>query len=453
MYQNQKILVLGMARSGYEVAKLLANYNNKITVTDGKPQDEMQVKELEALGIPVIITENQEDLLDESFDVVVKNPGIKYTHPCVLKARELGISVVNELEVAYTFLPDDVKIIGVTGSNGKTTTVTLIYEILKQSFDRVHLCGNIGYPLASMLPSIQSGDILVTEISDHQLCDMYEFKTDISVLTNISDAHTDFHDSHERYVEMKMRIFNHHTKENFGIINFDNQESMEATKDIKTHKLYFSSTSKQLCYLEDGTIYYDGKEFIRANEIRLKGKHNYENIMAAILVAKIFDVSDEAIIEVFKNFKGVEHRIEYVTTIHNREVYNDSKSTNNVATITALQSFQKPVRLLLGGLDRNQSFEELYLHMNYVKKVYSFGETKEKIKQFCESKNIDCEIFETLKEAAIKSYQDSEEGEVILLSPACASWDQYKCFEDRGNEFKKIMVDLTLFQTIQEKYK
>lgn len=439
MYQEKKILILGMAKSGYEVAKLLSNYHNNIIVTDGKQQDESQIKELEQLGIPVIITENQEALLDDSFDAVVKNPGIKYTNPCVMKANRLNIPVVNELEVAYSYLPSNVKIIGVTGSNGKTTTVTLIYEILKKAFSRVHLCGNIGYPVSGMISQIQSGDIMVIEISDHQLCDMYKFKTDISVLTNISDTHTDFHDSHERYVEMKKRIFNHHTKDNYAILNFDNEEVINATKEIQSHKCYFSRAMKQLCYLKDGIIYYDNQAFINVDEICLKGTHNYENIMAAILVAKILKVEDATIKDVLKTFKGVEHRIEYVTTIHGREIYNDSKSTNNVATITALKSFEKPVRLLLGGLDRNQDFSELYPYMNYVRKVYCFGETKSKIKDFCDSNHIECEVFDTLKEASVASYQESIEGEVILLSPACASWDQYACFEDRGNEFKTIM--------------
>ncbi len=449
MYQNKKILILGMARSGYEVAKLLSHYQNDIMITDAKQQDEKQVKELEQLHIPVIITDKQDEILDEHFDVVIKNPGIKYTHPCVLKAKDLGIPVVNELEVAYSFLPEDVKIIGVTGSNGKTTTVSLIYELLKTTIENVHLCGNIGTPLSGIISQIHKGDMLVMEISDHQLCDMYHFKTDISVLTNISDAHTDFHDSHLRYVEMKKRIFNHHTKDNIGIFNFENKESMDLSKDIHTHKLYFSSTTEQDCYLKDNKIYYHQSEIISINEIGLKGNHNYENIMASILVAKTFGIKNDKILEVLKKFKGVEHRIEYVTTIQSREVYNDSKSTNNVATITALKSFQKPIRLLMGGLDRNQSFEELYPYMQYVQKVYCFGETKEKIKQFCLQHHICCETFETLKEAAVQSYQESEEKEVILLSPACASWDQYACFEDRGNEFKEVMLNIETTQSLK----
>lgn len=443
MYENKKIFILGMARSGYEVAKLLSKHNNDILVTDGKDQDENHVKELEQLHIPVVITSNQEDLLNDSFDVVIKNPGIKYTNPCVLKAKKLGIPVVNELEVAYSFFPKDVTIIGVTGSNGKTTTVSLIYEILKREFSRVHLVGNIGYPVSTILEDIREKDILIVEISDHQLCDMYTFKTNISVLTNLSDTHTDFHDTHERYLEMKMRIFNHHTKKDFGVITFDDIESMENTENIESTKYYISSKTNQKCYLENGFIYYDNQKFISTKDICLKGIHNYYNIMDAIVVSKLLSVKDETIIQVLKEFNGVEHRLEYVGKFQGRSIYNDSKSTNNEATITALKSFQNPIRLLLGGLDRKQDFHELESHLKHVEKIYCFGETKNRILDFCKDIHMNCESFETMREAAIKSFQDSIEGDVILLSPACASWDQYVCFEDRGNEFKKIMKEMS----------
>lgn len=441
MYQNKKILVLGMARSGYEVSKFLSNYQNQIIVTDKTEQNETHVQELIQLGIKVIITDNPQEILDDTFDVVIKNPGIKYNHICIEKAKQLKIPVVNELEVSYSFLPQNVKIIGITGSNGKTTTVTLIYNILKQTYSNVHLCGNVGFPFSSILKNIESGDIVVMEISDHQLCDMYQFKTDISVLTNISDTHTDFHDSHERYVAMKKRIFNHHTLKDFGIVNYDNQEAIETVKDVNTNKLYFSTTTEQQCYLKDGIIYYNHQQLIETKQIKLQGSHNYENIMAAVTVAKIFDIDDQKIVQVLEQFGGVEHRIEYVTTIQKREFYNDSKSTNNTATITALKSFEKKVRLLLGGLNRNQNFEELYPYMKQVQKVYCFGETKKKIEEFCKMKQIPCQVFQTLKDATIEAYKESNPEEVILLSPACASWDQYQCFEDRGNEFKRIVLD------------
>lgn len=438
MFSNKKIFIFGMARSGYEAAKLLASYNNEILVVDAKEQDEKNVKELEQLGVKVIITENQIELLDETFDYVIKNPGIKYDNPVVLKAKELNIKVINEVEMAYSFLPKNINIIGVTGSNGKTTTVTLIYEILKQANKNVHLCGNIGTPLSNMVNEIKENDILVIEISDHQLCDMYEFKTNISVLTNISETHIDFHDSYDRYKMMKKRIFNNHTENDLSILNYNNEESLELTNDIISKKLYFGKD----IYIKENNIYYNDELVINLNDIKLKGIHNYENIMATILVVKQFNVSNEDIYNVLNNFKGVEHRIEYVDTINGRTFYNDSKSTNNKALITALNSFNNKVVLIMGGLDRGQSFDELNDYMKNVKHIICYGETKEKIKEYSNKYNYNCEIVDNLIEATHKAYELSDEGDTILLSPACASWDQYKCFEDRGNEFKNEIKNL-----------
>ena len=438
MFSNKKIFIFGMARSGYEAAKLLSSHNNEILVVDAKEQDSNNVKELEQLGVKVIITENQTDLLDETFDYVIKNPGIKYDNPVVLKAKELNIKVINEVEMAYSFLPKNINIIGVTGSNGKTTTVTLIYEILKQANKNVHLCGNIGTPLSNMVNEIKENDILVIEISDHQLCDMYEFKTNISVLANISETHIDFHDSYDRYKMMKKRIFNNHTEDDLSILNYNNEESLELTNDIISKKLYFGKD----IYIKENNIYYNNELIISLDDIKLKGIHNYENIMAAILVIKEFNASNEDIYNVLNSFKGVEHRIEYVDTINGRTFYNDSKSTNNKALITALNSFNNPVVLIMGGLDRGQSFDELNDYMKNVKHIICYGETKEKIKEYSNKYNYNCKIVDNLIEATHKAYELSKEGDTILLSPACASWDQYKCFEDRGNEFKNEIKNL-----------
>lgn len=442
MYENKKIFILGMARSGYEVAKFLVKHNNKILITDMSEQNRDHVYELECLGVDVRISQDQASLLDESFDVVIKNPGIKYTNPVVLKAHDLNIPVVNELEVAYSFLDKDVKIIGVTGSNGKTTTVTLIYNFLKKELDNTYLCGNIGYPVTSISGMTKKDDILVIEISDHQLCDMYEFKTNISVLTNISETHIDFHDSYDRYKEMKKRIFNNHTENDLAILNFDNEEVMKLTEDIVSKKSYFSKNEKKDCYIKDNIIYYKDSEVISLDEILLKGEHNYENIMAAIMVAKEFNIKNESIKEVLKEFKGVEHRIEYVKTLNKRKFYNDSKSTNNTATITALKSFTEPVILLMGGLDRHIPFDDLIPYLKNVKSIECFGETKEEIKALADKCKIPCEICTSLEIATKNAYSKSDENDVILLSPACASWDQYKCFEDRGNEFKRVVEEL-----------
>lgn len=439
MFENKKIFILGMARSGYEAAKLLSDYNNEIIVTDGKEQDSSLVSELESLGVKVIITGDQLSLLDDSFDYVIKNPGIKYDNPVVVKAKELGIKVINEVEMAYSFLDKSVNIIGVTGSNGKTTTTTLISEFMKNSFDNVYLGGNIGIPLSNFVRDIKPNSYLVLEISDHQLCDMYDFKTNVSVLTNITPTHLDFHKSYEVYQMTKKKIFNNHTSDDLAVINKDDEVSMKITDDIKSTKVYYGHDKTNLAYYDEEGIYYDGKLVIKLDDIILKGKHNYQNIMGAIIAVKKYGVTDEVIQKVLKEFKGVEHRLEYVDTIDGVTYYNDSKATNCVSTITALNSFDKPTILLLGGYDRGHSFHDLDDSMKNVKCVVCFGETKNRIEEFCNDLNIKCYKNDTLKEAMNAVKDICTPGDVVLLSPACASWDQYDRFEDRGDEFKKLV--------------
>lgn len=439
MFENKKIFILGMARSGYEAAKLLSDYNNEIIVTDGKEQKEELVSELESLGVKVIITSDQISLLDDSFDYVIKNPGIKYDNPVVVKAKELGIKVINEVEMAYSFLDKSVNIIGVTGSNGKTTTTTLISEFMKNSFDNVYLGGNIGIPLSNFVRDIKSNSYLVLEISDHQLCDMYDFKTNVSVLTNITPTHLDFHKSYEVYQMTKKKVFNNHTSDDLAVINKDDEVSMKITDDIKSTKVYYGHDKTNLAYYDEEGIYYDGKLVIKLDDIILKGKHNYQNIMGAIIAVKKYGVTDEVIQKVLKEFKGVEHRLEYVDTIDGVTYYNDSKATNCVSTITALNSFNQPTILLLGGYDRGHSFHDLDDSMKNVKCVVCFGETKNRIEEFCNDLKIKCYKNDTLKEAMNVVKDICTPGDVVLLSPACASWDQYDKFEDRGDEFKNLV--------------
>lgn len=439
MFENKKIFILGMARSGYEAAKLLSDYNNEIIVTDGKEQKEELVSELESLGVKVIITSDQVSLLDDSFDYVIKNPGIKYDNPVVVKVKELGIKVINEVEMAYSFLDKSVNIIGVTGSNGKTTTTTLISEFMKNSFDNVYLGGNIGIPLSNFVRDIKSNSYLVLEISDHQLCDMYDFKTNVSVLTNITPTHLDFHKSYEVYQMTKKKIFNNHTSDDLAVINKDDEVSMKITDDIKSTKVYYGHDKTNLAYYDEEGIYYDGKLVIKLDDIILKGKHNYQNIMGAIIAVKKYGVTDEVIQKVLKEFKGVEHRLECVDTINGVTYYNDSKATNCVSTITALNSFDKPTILLLGGYDRGHSFHDLDDSMKNVKCVVCFGETKNRIEEFCNDLKIKCYKNDTLKEAMNVVKDICTPGDVVLLSPACASWDQYDRFEDRGDEFKNLV--------------
>lgn len=441
MFENCKIIILGMARSGYEAAKILASKNNEVILNDkNNDQDENHVKELKSLGVKVILGSHPVDLIDESIDYVIKNPGIKDSHEMIARAKELGIPVINEVEMSYRLLPKDVTIIGITGSNGKTTTTSLVYEILKSAKFPVLLAGNIGFPLSSILNDIKPNDILLMELSIQQLCNFDKFKTNISVLTNIFDAHLDFVGNKENYINIKKRIFNHHTESDYAILNYNNDDVVNNTTSIASHKEYFSIDDKNaLCHVECNNIVYDNKVLISTNDILLKGNHNYENVMAAIMVAKRLNVSDEVIVDVLKKFKSVEHRIEYVKEINGVKVYNDSKATNVKATEIALSSFNEPTILLLGGLDRGHSFDDLTPHMKNVKLIVSYGQTKDRIKEYANSIGIDCIVTDDLKSATDIALENSKSGDVMLLSPACASWDQFKDFEERGRLFKEYI--------------
>lgn len=439
MFKGKKIFILGMGKSGVSVARLLAK-DNHVLITDIKG-DLNVISNLKKLGVNVIITKNQEEIFDDSYDIVVKNPGVRLDHPIVLKALEYKIPVITELEVAYRYLLD-VKIIGITGSNGKTTTTTIIYEMLKAANLPVHLAGNIGYPLCDQINDIKDGDILVVEISSHQLANLDKFKVDVAVLTNLCPVHLDHFGNFENYVNTKLRIFNHQNSNDSAILNKSDELVFNKTLNLNSKKLYFSSNVEADISVENDAIVYMGEKIVKLSDIRVKGMHNYENIMAAILVCKLFNVSNSVIKEVLNNFAGVEHRLEFVAKVNGRQFYNDSKATNTNSTITALKSFEGNVILLLGGLDRGHSFEPLKPYLTHVKHIVCFGQTKDRIKDFCLKNNIDVTVVDNIEQACKAAYNISALGDTILLSPACASWDQYEHFEQRGDDFKKAVSKL-----------
>ena len=440
MFENKKILILGFARSGYEAAKFLLKRGNEVVLTDMKTEhDQAQMEELKELGIKFVLGEHPDDLLDKSFDYLIKNPGVPIDHKYVLKAHELGIEVINEVEMAFRMLPEGVKFIGITGTNGKTTTTTLVYKFLVQDGKRAHLTGNIGYPLTGFLDKLQNGDIIVMETSCQQLENLSKFNPDVAVMTNLSPAHIDFLKSYENYKRVKTKIFQNHDSSKVAILNLENEDVIEATKDIKSTVKYFSS-KKEIngSYIKDDAIYYYDEKIIDLKDIQLIGVHNYENIMAAIMVVKEFGVSTDSIVKVLKEFKGVEHRIEFVRELNGIKFYNDSKATNIKATQIALSSFKTPVIVLLGGLDRGHDFFELKDYMKYVKHVVALGECRNRVEEFAKELGIPVTNVETLTIA----HENATSGDVVLLSPACASWDQYKKFEDRGDEFKDLVNKL-----------
>lgn len=438
MFENKKIFIFGMARSGYEAAKLLAKYNNKIVLVDAKAQDEDKILELKKLNVEIYIDEESSKYLDKSFDYVIKNPGISNENELIKKANNLNIPVINEIEMAYHFLPK-VKLICITGSNGKTTTTTIIYNMIKRYTNNVHMCGNMGIPLSKMLEEIKENDILVMEISSQQLNNFKDFKPDIAVLTNLIPVHIDFFENYENYKNVKKRIFKNFDDDSLAILNMENEDVVNLTNDIKGIKQYFSSKRKTDCYYENNIIYYKNEKIIDTKDIVVKGIHNYENIMCAIMVMKKLNIPNNIIEDELKEFKGVEHRIEYVKELNGRKFYNDSKATNTVSTRIALDSFTTPTILIMGGLDRGHSFDELNEHLKNVKYIICYGQTKERIKKWSP---VECKVVENLEEATKKAYELSNSGDTILLSPACASWDQFSSFEQRGDLYKKIINEL-----------
>lgn len=447
MFQNKKILILGMARSGYEAAKYLSKLDNTVVLNDGKEekkQNEAQVNELKSLGVELIFGSHPDQLLDSSFDYLIKNPGVPIDHKYVLKAKELGIEVINEVEMAYRMLPRDVTLVGITGTNGKTTTTTLTYNILKEAFkERVHLAGNIGYPLCSILDKLKKDDIIVMEVSCQQGENIKEFKPHIGLFTNIDQAHIDFMKTFEHYKEVKKRMFYNQTNEDIAILNMENEEVMKELKNIKSITKYFSSKNEiNGAYVKNGIIYYYDEEVMKVSDIKIPGVHNLENCLGAMMIAKEFNVSNEIIDKVLSEFTGVEHRLEYVDTVNDVRYYNDTEATNIKCSQIALSSFSEPTTIILGGLERGQNFDDLIPFMNNVKNIIAIGQCRERVKEFGDKLSIPTYVYEKLEDGFKKSVEVTEKGGIVLLSPASASWDQYKECEIRGAEFKKYVKDM-----------
>ena len=447
MFENKKILILGFARSGYETAKILINKNNTVVLNDSKEEekhDASKVEELRKIGIEFVFGGHPDDLLDDTFDYLIKNPGVPIDHKYVLKARELGIEVINEVEMAYRLIDKDIKIVSITGTNGKTTTTTLTYNILKNAYgERVHLAGNIGYPLCSVLNDLKDNDILVMEVSCQQLENMTEFHPNVALMTNLSPAHIDFLKSYENYKRVKCKLFANQNDKDVTILNIDNDDVIESNKSLKSNVKYFSSKNEiNGCYLKDNDIYYYGDKVISRDEIFIAGMHNVENCMAAIMIAKEFGVTNDVIVDTISNFRGVEHRLEYVDSVEGRLFYNDTEATNIKCTQIALSSFTKPIIVILGGLERGQDFYELNNYLGSVKGIIAIGQCRDRVLEFGNSNNIPTYAFEYLKDGFSKCFEISDDGDIILLSPASASWDQYKECEVRGAEFKDLVLKL-----------
>ncbi|RXK18888.1 UDP-N-acetylmuramoyl-L-alanine--D-glutamate ligase [Macrococcus sp. DPC7161] len=440
-YQDKHILVLGLGKSGFETAKLLQQLGAIVTVNDGK--DVSQTEEchaLEALNIKVVSGEHPEDLLND-IDLIVKNPGIPYKIPFVQKALEKNIPIITEVELSFEI--NEGKTIAITGTNGKTTVTSLIGDMFKYSNQQGLLSGNIGFVACKVAQMAKPEDTLITELSSFQLMGIETYQPHIAVITNIYSAHLDYHKNQDEYVEAKLNIVKNQTENDYLIFN-EKQKEILINRPIKSKIVYFSTSPlKEGAYIKDDIIYFNDEKIISVDDIVLPGAHNLENILASIAACKLSNISNESIIHTLKTFEGIKHRLQFIKTIQGVKYYNDSKATNTLASQFALSAFQQPIHWLCGGLDRGNGFEDLNQYISKVVHMYIFGETTNKLVEFAEQHQIPYEVCKDVKDAVNKTAQFTNEGEVVLLSPACASWDQYPNYEMRGDAFinqVKLMV-------------
>jgi len=436
-YMSKKVLVLGLAKSGVSAALLLHKLGAFVTVNDQKPLSENpEAQSLLEQGIKVVCGGHPLELLDEGFQLIVKNPGIPYSNPLIKGAIEKGIPVITEVELAYQI--SEAPIVGITGTNGKTTTTTLIYEVLKAAGLNPLIAGNIGTVASGVAMEAKKENTIVMELSSFQLMGIRTFAPKIALITNLYEAHLDYHGNFDSYCTAKSNITKYQTNNDYLVYNADQQEVIQVAEQSIATTVPFSV--KQVvdngAYIEDGVVKFKGETIISLADIVLPGQHNLENILATVCVCKIQGASNEAIYQVLTTFKGVKHRLQFVEKINGRKFYNDSKATNILAASKALGSFNEPTILLAGGLDRGNEFDELKPYLKHVKAIITFGQTAEKINRVAKEAGISViKTVDTVKEAVPVAYELSEEGDCILLSPACASWDQYKTFEVRGDIF------------------
>ncbi|TDQ42325.1 UDP-N-acetylmuramoyl-L-alanine--D-glutamate ligase [Aureibacillus halotolerans] len=435
--QGKSVLVVGLAKSGMAAVHALRKLGAIVTVNDQLPyKDNQDAQTLYKQGIQVVCGSHPPELVG-GMDVVVKNPGVPYTNPVIEAAMQRGLPIWTEIELAY--LLSEAPIIAITGSNGKTTTTTLISKMLIASGIRARTAGNIGNVAVEVAQQATAEDVLVMELSSFQLAGIESFTPQVSVLLNLYDAHLDYHGHRRDYFAAKAKLFQHGENQQAIFIQEAAVETLRAY-DLLTISDFESFTSIGLSEngtgIDNGALYVKHQQVMKLEEIVLPGEHNHENIVAAVNAASIFGATTVGIRQVLTTFEGVSHRLQFVRSLHGRLFYNDSKATNTLATITALKAFKAPVILIAGGLDRGQGFDDLKGQMKNVKAMVVFGETKEKLTTFGESEGIDqMKAVDNVEEAVQTAYTLSASGDVVLLSPACASWDQFRTFEERGDMF------------------
>ena len=442
-FTGKKVLVVGLARSGMAAIKVLHKLGADIILSERKPAEELkELATLKELGVTIV--DQSMEVFDQHYDLCVKNPGVPYRSPFMEALAQHGVPVITEIELAFQVAKPQ-HYIAITGTNGKTTTTTLVYEILNAAFPgKAHLCGNIGIPLCEIVMEEglmeESDHYIALEISNYQLVNIDRFRPDVATIINLTPDHVDFMGSLEAYYKSKTEVYRNMKPEDTFILNADDPvlaeyvEKYPVPATVKSFSLDNTDTDN---YVKDGELYVGDEAVLPLTSVRLPGKHNLQNVMIAVSVAKVLGIANETIKEVVEGFIGVEHRIEFVRELDGVRYYNDSKGTNTDATVTALKAFDKGVILLLGGFEKGLPMDDVKAHLGCVKKVIGFGACGPRL--VADTVGEDGIVVTTLDEAVAEAVKIAEPGDTVLLSPTTSSFDQYTCFEERGDHFKKLV--------------
>ena len=447
--KGKKVLLVGLAKTGISTIKCLAKYGADITVNDIKTEDQLEeiiaeIKDID--GIKYILGHHPENISD--IDMVVVSPGVPLDLPFIKKVIEENKELIGEVELAYQ-LAKKPYFVGITGTNGKTTTTSLTGEIFEKAGKETYVVGNIGNPVIDAVQAANEGASFVTELSSFQLESIKDFRPSVSAVLNITEDHMNRHHTMENYIDAKARVFMNQDKNDFCVLNYDDELTRALAEKCNANVVFFSRLEKleKGIYVENGDIIIDIDEKInlmKVNDLSLPGGHNLENCMAAAAMAYVSGIDIEVIREVLKTFKAVEHRLEFVKEVEGVKYVNDSKGTNPDSTIKAVQAYENPIILIAGGYDKGSTYDELLeIAKKNVKTLVLLGQTADKIEEAARRIGFtDIHRVEDMKEAVKTCHDIAKEGDIVLLSPACASWGMYKNFEVRGKDFKDNVNNL-----------
>ncbi len=441
--KGKKVLVLGLGKSGKAAIRLLAYFGAKLTINDGhKAEDIPEYQDYLDQGFEVVAGGQPEELFEIDFDFVVKVPGINYHAPCILRLKERGIPVYTEIELGYQVAQPQ-HYVAVTGTNGKTTTVSLIYEILKANKDHVYIGGNYGIPYCDIVMDHKlyenAGATIVLEMSNFQLLDIATFHPQVAAVTNLTPDHLDYMDSLDEYYASKMRIYENCDEHDTFIRNEDDEtlSCYLAKYPPKANVETLSTKQGANCELKGSTIYYNDEKVIDRKDIKIVGMHNVQNIMLAIIACAHSGVSIENIAKGISEFKGVEHRLEYVREVNGVKYYNDSKGTNTDAAVIAIKAFDTPVILLMGGHEKNLDVADVAKYNDRIKTLITFGEAGARFGH--DMHHPHTYVCEHMKDAVLKAHEIAQPGDIVLLSPSTSSFDEFNNMAERGNAFKDLV--------------